>query len=105
MLTASSAMRVCTAYLSASLNTATVGMPRRLAVRITRHAISPRLATSSLLNSGAALSRGSGRLLSPLLTGRLAHRATLPQVPAACGNPPALEAASTALLLIGVSQP
>ena len=37
---------------SASLNTATVGMPSRLAVVSTRHAISPRLLTSSLEMAG-----------------------------------------------------
>lgn len=37
------------AALSASLNTVTVGMPSLCAVAITRHAISPRLATKSLL--------------------------------------------------------
>jgi hypothetical protein len=39
---------------SASEYTATVWMPRRLAVRMTRHAISPRLAMRILSNSGLA---------------------------------------------------
>jgi hypothetical protein len=38
----------CLAFLSTSLNTATVLIPSFLAVFITRHAISPRLATTSL---------------------------------------------------------
>ena len=37
------------ANLSASLNTVTVGMPSLRALAMTRQAISPRLATSSLL--------------------------------------------------------
>lgn len=41
----------CIAFLSASLNTATERIPSRWAVRITLHAISPRLATRSLSNS------------------------------------------------------
>ena len=44
-------MATCMAFLSASLYTATVLTPRRRAVLITRHAISPRLATSSLSNN------------------------------------------------------
>ncbi len=49
MQNASSADRACMANLSASLNTVTVGMPSFRAVAITRQAISPRLATKSLL--------------------------------------------------------
>lgn len=45
-------MATCAALASASLYTATVLIPRRLHVRITRHAISPRLATSTLLGKG-----------------------------------------------------
>src|SRR3546814_2227718 len=41
---ASSARRTCCASASASEYTATVAMPSRRAVRITRHAISPRMA-------------------------------------------------------------
>jgi len=55
---ASSAMATCGARASGSEKTPTVLMPRRFAVRMMRHAISPRLATSSLLKSGiAAMSR------------------------------------------------
>ena len=48
--TASSAIDTCSASRSASLNTATVPMPMRRAVRITRQAISPRLAMSIFSN-------------------------------------------------------
>jgi len=51
--TASSASRTCLASASASEWTATVLMPMALAVRITRQAISPRLAMSSLANMAA----------------------------------------------------
>src|SRR5262245_58343489 len=47
MSTASSASVVCMALRSASENTATVRRPMRLAVRMIRQAISPRLAISS----------------------------------------------------------
>src|SRR5690606_14731538 len=47
---ASSASRTCCASRSASANTATVRTPTRRAVRITRHAISPRLAISTFSN-------------------------------------------------------
>ena len=43
---------MCAAPLSASLNMATVGMPRRFAVVKIRHAISPRFATKSLSIAG-----------------------------------------------------
>lgn len=52
MHTASSAKRTWRACLSASLYTATVPMPKRLAVRIIRKAISPRLATRILEKRG-----------------------------------------------------
>ena len=45
-------MATCMALRSASLYTATVRMLSRLAVRMTRQAISPRLAIRILLNSG-----------------------------------------------------
>ncbi len=54
MATASSAMRTCNASSSASEWTATVAIPMRRAVRMTRHAISPRLAISILENTRAA---------------------------------------------------
>lgn len=44
MLIASSACATCCEFASASLKTATVLIPRRLHVAITRHAISPRFA-------------------------------------------------------------
>src|SRR5689334_15152802 len=54
---ASSASATCNALRSASEYTATVRMPKRFAVRITRHAISPRLAIRILRNT-LALPRG-----------------------------------------------
>src|SRR6516164_6764540 len=48
MSTASSASATCMAPRSASEYTATVRNPMRLAVRMTRHAISPRLAINNL---------------------------------------------------------
>src|SRR5690606_16570653 len=50
MHTASSASSTCSAPASASEYTATVAMPMRRAVRITRQAISPRLAIRIFLN-------------------------------------------------------
>src|SRR6476661_9785681 len=50
MGTATSASRVCSAPASASLCTATDRMPISRSVRITRTAISPRLATSTVSN-------------------------------------------------------
>jgi hypothetical protein len=47
MSTASSASATCMASRSASEYTATVRNPMRLAVRMIRHAISPRLAINS----------------------------------------------------------
>src|SRR5688500_16069484 len=61
MRRASSASRTCGASWSASEYTATVGIPRRRAVRITRQAISPRLAMSSLRNTSGLPGR-PGRL-------------------------------------------
>eukprot|EP00038_Savillea_parva_P008647 m.178296 g.178296 ORF g.178296 m.178296 type:complete len:304 (-) comp14517_c0_seq1:1-912(-) len=49
-----SARRTCSASASASLYTATVSIPSFLADRITRHAISPRLATMSVLIPGTS---------------------------------------------------
>src|SRR6185312_7746588 len=49
---ASSAFITCKAARSTSENTATVGMPSSRQARITRTAISPRLATRIFLNSG-----------------------------------------------------
>src|SRR5690606_25378999 len=66
---ATSACRTCCAVASASEYTATVAMPRRRQLRITRQAISPRLATRIRLNMrslvqslsrGLAIRRGSG---------------------------------------------
>src|SRR5262245_19677151 len=54
MATASSASVTCSASRSASENTATVRSPSRLAVRMIRQAISPRLATRSLWNRRAS---------------------------------------------------
>src|SRR5437763_14810703 len=53
MRCASSARRTCRASRSASEYTATVWIPSRRAVRMTRQAISPRLAISSLANTSA----------------------------------------------------
>src|SRR5579863_10312566 len=69
MRTASSASRTWSASASASEKTATVLMPMRRAVRITRQAISPRLAMRIFLNMRAvvdpssALKRDVGVLL------------------------------------------
>ena len=54
----------CCELRSASLKTATVLMPSFFAVRITRHAISPLFATSTLSSSGASLDamRARGRI-------------------------------------------
>ena len=54
----------CCEFRSASLKTATVLMPSFFAVRITRHAISPLFATSTLSSSGASLDamRARGRI-------------------------------------------
>src|SRR3954463_6762641 len=51
MCRASSAISTCSALRSASEYTATVRMPMRFAVRITRQAISPRLAIRILRNT------------------------------------------------------
>src|SRR5512134_1318497 len=51
----SSAARACMAPVSASEWMATVLMPNSLQARITRKAISPRLATSTFLNTSAPL--------------------------------------------------
>src|SRR4051812_3568718 len=48
---ASSPVSPCSAWRSASEETATVRIPMRFAVRITRHAISPRLAIRILRNT------------------------------------------------------
>ena len=56
MGTATSASRVCSAPASASLCTATERMPISRSVRITRTAISPRLATRTVSNIAAHLS-------------------------------------------------
>src|SRR6266571_4608873 len=58
---ASSASLTCSASRSAAEYTATVRTPSRRAVRITRQAISPRLATRSLPNT-LAFALGPGRL-------------------------------------------
>src|SRR5436190_22734643 len=50
MHTASSAKRTCKAPTSASENTATVAMPSSRQARMTRMAISPRLAIKTFLN-------------------------------------------------------
>src|SRR5690606_17254750 len=55
MWTASSASRTCSARASASEWTATVAIPSRLAVRMIRQAISPRLAIRILLNIAPSL--------------------------------------------------
>ena len=52
MDTASSASRTCRAFASASEWTATVRIPSRRAVRMTRQAISPRFAMRILVNIG-----------------------------------------------------
>ena len=57
MQTDSSAMRTCIASLSAVECTATVWMPISRAARMTRSAISPRLATRILLNMSGPYSR------------------------------------------------
>ena len=60
MRTASSASRTCSASASASEYTATVAMPSRLQVRMTRQAISPRLATRIFVKGiGAAPAAGA----------------------------------------------
>src|SRR5690606_14108025 len=60
MHTAWSAMRTCRAPASASEYTATVSIPRRRQVRMTRQAISPRLAIRRRLNNGLAGMAGPG---------------------------------------------
>src|SRR5690606_17668407 len=57
MCTASSAIRTCGLRASASEYTATVAIPIAFAVRITRQAISPRLAMRILENISGAASR------------------------------------------------
>src|ERR1700712_2426046 len=57
MGTATSASRVCSAPASASLYTATDRMPIARSVRITRTAISPRLATSTVENPAEVIGR------------------------------------------------
>jgi hypothetical protein len=57
MQIASSAMRTCIASASAVECTATVAMPISRAARITRSAISPRLAIRILSNIGPGLTR------------------------------------------------
>ena len=49
----SSAKRTCRLCASESENTATVGIPSRLHVAITRHAISPLFAIRTLLKRGS----------------------------------------------------
>src|SRR6195952_2527890 len=61
MGTATSASRVCSAPASASLYTATERMPISRRVRITRTAISPRFATSTVSNIVSTPHRGSLR--------------------------------------------
>src|SRR5262249_39685910 len=72
MHTDSSASRTCRLSRSASLNTATVAMSSSRQARITRNAISPRLAISTFLN------KGRPRLLArhPLLLRRRAAGGT-----------------------------
>ena len=64
MHTASSAKRTCSASASASEWTATVRMPSSRQARMTRRAISPRLAMRIFLNIGAAALRPSCTLKS-----------------------------------------
>ena len=59
MQMASSACLACSDALSASEWIATVGMPRALADRNTRHAISPRFATRIFLNMTNQLTYGA----------------------------------------------
>src|SRR5512143_4052314 len=56
MFTASSASRTCGARASASLYTATDATPSSRQARMTRNAISPRLAMSTFLNISACAS-------------------------------------------------
>src|SRR5262249_37942972 len=65
--TASSASRTCRASASASESTATVAIPMRRAVRITRQAISPRLAIRILRNIGGRWTASSQRDVIVLL--------------------------------------
>src|SRR4051812_45817935 len=62
---ASSARATCRASRSASENTATVRIPMRCALRMTRQAISPRLAIRMVRNIGPplALAPGGGALV------------------------------------------
>src|SRR5579862_7269824 len=67
MAIASSASRTCSASASASLKTATVASPMRLAVLMMRTAISPRLAMRIFLNMGCRVSAVSQRDVVVLL--------------------------------------
>src|SRR4249920_3762787 len=66
MRTASSAIATCGACASASEWTATVAIPIRRAVRITRQAISPRLAIRSLANISGSRPPPLARVLHQL---------------------------------------
>src|SRR5215831_10680197 len=70
MHTDSSARRTCRLSRSASLNTATVAMSSSRQARITRSAISPRLAISTFLNkAGSPGTRGGGTRCALALAG------------------------------------
>src|SRR3981081_3023347 len=77
---ASSARRTCSASRSASLYTATAAMPRSRQARMTRTAISPRLATRTLRKGGGTLAPLVG---SPLLTKGPGRRMRVQVVPPA----------------------
>src|ERR1700710_2125781 len=85
MGTATSASRVCSAPASASLCTATERMPRVRSVRMTRTAISPRLATRTVSNTAQPSLSGLGVEVSGRLAGALRQDgvglADLDQVP------------------------
>src|SRR5689334_12783828 len=66
MHTASSAKRTCRLSRSAVEYTATVLMPISRHVRITRNAISPRLAMSIFLNTSVSLDEKTIQLMQPL---------------------------------------
>src|SRR4051795_12668965 len=71
MHTSSSAKRTCRLSRSASLYTATVRIPSSLQARITRRAISPRLAINTFRNtSGPGHGKGFGRALPHFLLAR-----------------------------------
>lgn len=86
---------------SASLNTATEGMPRRRAVASTRHAISPRLATSSLLIAGLSAAVAAAAVAAAAALEEMpALGARRPQAaPAACRPRPSRR--PTARVLVG----